>query len=98
MILYVKGSARHLGGGHAVTQSIKDRAISIFWEWCNLARLVVRAEFPSFEIIFKFCAFDLDEGKPQTNVEQQNHIGAHLGQLAKYFNVSGDDLIDEFYR
>ena len=26
------------------------------------SRLVIRAEFPSFEVVYNFCIFDLDEG------------------------------------
>ena len=61
MVIYVKGHS-HVLGGAELPDKIKDDVTNIFWEWCNLARLVIRAEFPSFEIVYNFCIFDLDDG------------------------------------
>ena len=61
MVIYIKGTSRVFVGTE-LPEKAKDDAIKIFWEWCNLARLVIRAEFPSFELVYNFCIFDLDDG------------------------------------
>ena len=95
-VIYTKGEPRSFGGASSITQAIKDKVIGIYWEWCNLARLVVRAEFPSFEIVYKLAIFDLNEGQVRPVHEQR--ADDYLNSLAKYLEVSEEALRDEFYR
>ena len=96
VILFVKGAHRTIGWGGNVTQQITDKCLDRMRNWCRLAQLVVRAEFPDFELLYSFSIFNLhapkdkDEGNALSDVKISH--GVHFERLARVFEVDQEEL------
>lgn len=98
----VNGHLRSLGGPRAVESAVRDRVIKRMQAWCLLAKEVVLAEHPDFEIIACFACFDLAEF-PKDSLDKiiqkgrSDKFNNDLQNLARAFNVNEVGLTQEFW-
>ena len=90
-------TARTLGGPRAVTPAILDACFNRMSNWIRLAKMVIMAEFPSFDAIAAFSVFDVPAAS-QTTMAQSSQPGicTKLETLAKLSGVSSTDLVEQF--
>ena len=95
-VMVSTGSSVRLLGGQTVDWTVlKARVCFFLHEWCVLARLVVRAEFPSFEIAYHFRIFSLDPDHQRSMDESS--INMSLACLAQFFALEPRPVIQSFF-
>ena len=85
---------RLLGGAGAELDVIKERVRGFMNEWVIMARLVVRAEFPSFHITFHFRVFALSTKAGRSLSEDE--VAESLGALALFFALCKENVMRSF--
>ena len=88
-----------IGGPGRVDQSIIERCLRRMQCWTRLAVSVVRAEFPSWELLYAFGLRDVSgraARQGSTDAEQQDFRQSSLARLATVFGVDLNTLTAEF--
>jgi hypothetical protein len=88
VILLSSGETRIFGGKGAVTPDVTARCLARMRSFTTLAREVVQAEFPDFELFAAFQVFDLADGGTGSK-EPSSHEGGNFAvrRLAQVFKV-----------
>lgn len=81
---------RSLGGPGAVTDEMIELCMSRMASWVRLAIATVRAEFPDWEVMSAFGAFDL------SLPSSASCITTSLSRLARVFSIDNDALQSQF--
>ncbi|CAK0823904.1 unnamed protein product, partial [Prorocentrum cordatum] len=74
--IFVRGHPRTIGGPGSVTPEIKERCRNRMVAWCRLAQATVKAEWPDFEVMAAFDAFNLQtvgRHAPETKTANKAH-------------------------
>ena len=79
----VKGHAVSVGCAGGVSEPIFQRAFAIMCAWLTLMIAVLKAEFPSFEILHAFCVFDING--PTRSLATMPDGRVYMLRLAKTF-------------
>lgn len=79
---------RSIGGG-GVHPEVVDRCMSRMAAWVRLVMSTIAAEFPSWEVLNAFTAFNL-------RLSKSAFIGESLSRLSKVFGLDADALRDQF--
>ena len=95
--MYVTPSSRELrplGGLGRVTEDLKERCLRHLRAWVHVCGLVIEAEFPDFDLVHAFSAFDLTYAANELNEEMRDS----LRHLSLQFRVDEETLQREFTR
>ncbi len=79
-----------------VTDSLKEEVREPMWEWCQMARLVLMAEFPNFKILSLFHIFNLPTTDLKHSAETQDKMRVAIRELARFFDVDPMRLETQF--
>ena len=85
-----RGSPKTLGGPGKVTAALLQRCLCRMQLFVDLAVETLRSEFPDFDVVMAFSAFDLehsDKVKPEER---------YLQRLSEVFDLDFDQLAQEF--
>ena len=98
----VRGAVRSIGGPLAVSADLRKRVLTRMQAWTVLAREVVVAEHPAYELVSCFTCFDLERWPQQCPHELIRHgrtkqFDDDLGRLATAFSVDPRGLTNEFF-
>ena len=88
--LVTRSETRSIGGPTWQWHSTVDRCLARMMAWVRLAIKTVQAEFPHFEVLSAFAAFDLDQSGTSVFARDALH------RLSAVFGVSHDALIAQF--
>lgn len=98
----VNGQLRSVGGPRVITGELRTRVLKRMQAWTVLAKEVVRAEHPEYEVVSSFSCFDL-EGWPKQSVDElvkrgrTKQFDGTLIRLANTFAVDEIGLHQEFW-
>ena len=95
--LFYNNEVRVLGGCE-LTNAIANN-LERMKNWVHLAKSVIRAEFPSFEILQSFSVLHMKSSKlhgAADDADASKHIANSLGRFAKLLGLSRDHLIAEY--
>ena len=95
MVVTDGATTRLLGGPSMDVAAAKEECRYVMYEWCVVARLVVRAEFPSFEITVRFSFFSLSSRHRKTLNEKELEFS--LECLAKFFGYQSAAVVGSFF-
>lgn len=96
------GGLRSIGGPRAVTPALMTSTIQRMQAWVLLAKHVVAAEHPDFELVSSFACFNLKEFPAQSAEDLKAHgrsskFDLHLQRLANCFKVDWTCLKNQFF-
>lgn len=93
--IFCQGSAKTLGGPGKVSAAVLERCRRRMIAWVTLATTVLRAEFPSFEILQAFGCLSLG-GSRRGRDDSPEWRREGLERLSKFCGVKFDDVIGEW--
>ncbi len=98
----VHGVVCSVGGPRPVTRDLRDRVLKRMQAWAILAREVVIAEHPDYEVVSCFSCFDLSQWPKQPVDDLIRHgrtkqYDSRLARLASTFGVCEVGLRQEFW-
>jgi hypothetical protein len=95
-IVFVGGAPRTIGGPGAVDMDMKNRCLMRMLNFCTLAKLTVKAEFPSFDTLCAFEAFALEGTDIKACKDDQ--YDRQLKLLARVFELDFSELREGFIK
>ena len=93
-LVFIDHKPKRIGGTDV--QPVLNRCFKRFSAWVKLAREVLAAEFPQFEIVQAFSAFHLTSERRSNPQRDRQVLVDKLTKLANLFGVSAATLLDEF--
>lgn len=74
---------RSLGGPGSITADLVTRCLQRMQTWVRLAKMVIKHEFPEWDLVSAFQLFNVAAGKNKATQTQENHIK----RLAQFFKL-----------
>jgi hypothetical protein len=81
--LFVRGRPLQVGGPGQVSEEVKARVMGRMVNWLKIAKVVVQAEYPQFELFRSFAAFSLADRRLRLD------ISASCLQIGALLHVDG---------
>jgi hypothetical protein len=96
VIVMVGGDPKTIGGRDAVRPEVVQRCLARMQAWTKLARLVIRAEFPDWEILSAFSVFDAAGDSSSIDSSKHEMFRGYMATLARVFEADLGDLMHGF--
>ena len=90
----VNGHAVSVGCAGGVSEAIFQRALAIMCAWLTLMLEVLKAEFPSFELLHAFCVFDINGPKRSLATLPDGRV--YMLRMAQTFSVDPERLLQQY--
>ena len=91
------GHPKSLGGPQKVSAGMIRECMDVMKTYVALCGKTLAAEFPKFDLVTSFEAFDLSEARRSKGEDTVEMVETCLTRLAQVFSVDKQQLVAEFY-